>query len=411
MDRKTIRNTWTQKEEILSIPLLPKSKKKHAVRTVKHDVIEAEVLEALKLYREKNVPVTGVLLRDEAMCIAYRHGVDDFFASNGWLEKFRIRNDVFFRKLHGKLYAIVNVNFQSYFVARMRKFLNLGESAAVIQAVVDEHYLELPSILTHYAPRDRLNADEFALFFRGIPQKSLLFAGESVHGGKVAKERVSVLVIGSAYGPEFPPIIIGSAAKPRAFAQRGYKEMAETKKLGFHYYNNKSSWMTMSIFDDILDLLNSEMFAQNRRVVLFVDNFSGHKVPSRTNMALRFFPPNITSVAQPLDAGIIKANKDFFRREMFEDIRKKLHTFTDVSEYIKNVTVYEACMWSVSALKSVKLSTWKNCFIKCRFVTEEDFVSTVTDPAENEFLAATSDMSAQSCLNFLAEINNVLAFY
>ena len=87
---------------------------------------------------------------------------------------------------------------------------NLGESAAVIQAVVDGHYLKRPSILTHYAPKDRLNADEFALFFRQIPQKTLMFAGESLHGGKVAKERVSVLVFGSAFGSEFPPIIINS---------------------------------------------------------------------------------------------------------------------------------------------------------------------------------------------------------
>ena len=86
----------------------------------------------------------------------------------------------------------------------------------------------------------------------------------------------------------------------------------------------------MSISDDILDLLNSEMVAQNRHVVLFVDNFPGHNVSSPSNMTMRFFPPNITSVAQPLDGGIIKANKDYFRREMFKDLRSKLHTFSDV---------------------------------------------------------------------------------
>ena len=288
---------------------------------------------------------------------------------------------------------------------------NLGESAAVIQAVVDRHYLKLPSILTHYAPKDRLNADEFALFFRQVSQKTLMFAGESLHGGKVAKERVSVLVIGSAFGPEFPPIIINSSAKPRAFTQRGYKDMAQTETLGFHYYSQKSAWMNMHIFENILDRLNLEMICQNRRVLLFVDNFSGHKVASRSNVTLEFFPPNITSVAQPLDAGIIKANKDFFRREMFKDLRDKLHTFSDVSEYIKNVTVYEACIWSVSALKSVKLSTWKNCFIKCQFVSEEDFDQTATDSVENDVPPAASGMSNFSNLNIEAEIDTVLAFY
>ena len=115
--------------------------------------------------------------------------------------------------------------------------------------------------------------------------------------------------------------------------------------------------MTMQIFENIVELLNSEMITQNRRVVLFVDNFSGHKIASRLNVTVKFFLSNITSVAQPLDAGIIKANKDYFRKEMFKDLRGKLHTFSDVSEYVKNVTVYEACTWSVSALKSIKLST------------------------------------------------------
>ena len=55
------------------------------------------------------------------------------------------------------------------------------------------------------------------------------------------------------------------------------------------------------------------MIAQHRRVFLFMDNFSGHEVASRSHVTLDFFPPNITSVAQPLDGGIIKANKDYFR--------------------------------------------------------------------------------------------------
>ena len=88
--------------EILSINLLPKSKKKHAVSRVKYDAIEAEILETLKLYREKNVPMTGVLLRDEAIFIANQLGIEDFRASTGWLRSFKVRNDVFFRKLHGK---------------------------------------------------------------------------------------------------------------------------------------------------------------------------------------------------------------------------------------------------------------------------------------------------------------------
>ena len=101
-DRKTIRGAWEKREKLLSINLIPKSKKKHAVRTIKYEVVEAEVLEALKLYREKNVPVTGVLLKDEAMYAASQHSIVGFSASDGWSRSFRERNDVFFRSLHGR---------------------------------------------------------------------------------------------------------------------------------------------------------------------------------------------------------------------------------------------------------------------------------------------------------------------
>ena len=102
VDRKTIREAWEKREKILSINLVPKSKKKHAVRAVKYEIVDAEVLEALKLYREKNVPVTGVLLKDEAMYAASQHSIVGFSASDGWLRSFRERNDMFFRSLHGR---------------------------------------------------------------------------------------------------------------------------------------------------------------------------------------------------------------------------------------------------------------------------------------------------------------------
>ena len=107
----------------MSIDLLPKSKKKHAVRPLKYDAVEAEVLETLKLYREKNVPVTGVLLRDEAMFIANQLGIVDFTASTGWLRSFKVRNDVFFRKLHGKIKCLLEHQLFSICVCMFKCFV------------------------------------------------------------------------------------------------------------------------------------------------------------------------------------------------------------------------------------------------------------------------------------------------
>jgi len=49
-----------------------------------------------------------------------------------------------------------------------------------------------------------------------------------------------------------------------------------------------------------------EMQAQNRHIVLFINNFSGHNIPfTPCNIQVEFFAPNLTVFVQPCDAGII----------------------------------------------------------------------------------------------------------
>ena len=62
------------------------------------------------------------------------------------------------------------------------------------------------------------------------------------------------------------------------------------------------------------------MTSQNRKILLFVDNFSGHYLPEELskelkNVQLRFFPSNSTSVLEPLDLGIIKCLKSNYRNK------------------------------------------------------------------------------------------------
>ena len=52
----------------------------------------------------------------------------------------------------------------------------------------------LPTILAEYEPKDRFNADEFALFYKALPRGFLVFAGERPHGSKIRKERIACLL-------------------------------------------------------------------------------------------------------------------------------------------------------------------------------------------------------------------------
>ena len=104
----------------------------------------------------------------------------------------------------------------------------------------------------------------------------------------------------SASGEILKPLIIGKFAKPRCFKSFSHSNFCD-------YYNNASAWMTKVIFRSWLIDLNRFMQYHNRKILLLVDNFSGHLMndESFSNVNLQFLTPNTTSVLQPCDQGII----------------------------------------------------------------------------------------------------------
>ena len=74
-------------------------------------------------------------------------------------------------------------------------------------------------ILTKKQQMIEFNADETAMFYRQLPRKSLVFKGELCKGGKFAKDRLSIILCCSATGEKLKPLVIGNAARPRAFKQ------------------------------------------------------------------------------------------------------------------------------------------------------------------------------------------------
>ncbi|XP_067634455.1 tigger transposable element-derived protein 4-like [Eurosta solidaginis] len=85
--------------------------------------------------RRQNIPTSGPILKGKAMEIAGKLGVSNFNASDGWLNKWRIRNNVAFKCVS-------------------------GEAADVYQDSVEQFRTKLPSLLIGYKPQDIYNADE-----------------------------------------------------------------------------------------------------------------------------------------------------------------------------------------------------------------------------------------------------------
>jgi hypothetical protein len=54
---------------------------------------------------------------------------------------------------------------------------------------------------------------------------------------------------------------------------------------------------------------------KKRKILLLVDNCPAHPhIQDLSNIKLVFLPPNATSVLQPMDIGIIKRFKGYYRR-------------------------------------------------------------------------------------------------
>ena len=133
-------------------------------------------------------------------------------------------------------------------------------------------------------------------------------------GTKQSKERMTIALCVNADGSEkLKPIIINKNKCPRSFGKIFNPNSICA------YYHNKTAWMNHLIFTSWLKDFNNKMFLNGRKVLLIVDNADGHSINKDNldqlkNVRLEFLPPNVTSVLQPLDAGIIKSFKTKYRK-------------------------------------------------------------------------------------------------
>ncbi|KRY21176.1 Tigger transposable element-derived protein 4 [Trichinella patagoniensis] len=82
-----------------------KSRRRRMRKTVNAEVNEL-MFQFFVRCRAKLIPITGQLLQTKAIDIARRMGINDFHASNGWLESFTRRHNMKFRTISGEAAAV-----------------------------------------------------------------------------------------------------------------------------------------------------------------------------------------------------------------------------------------------------------------------------------------------------------------
>ncbi|XP_019543367.2 tigger transposable element-derived protein 6-like [Aedes albopictus] len=125
--------------------------------------------------------------------------------------------------------------------------------------------------------------------------------------------------------------------------------------------------MTSLLFEEWVKELDKQFYAENRKILLFIDNCTAHPKSVQDKLKaiqLCYFPPNATSVLQPLDLGIIKTLKHYYRYAL---VKQRIENMEN-GETMKEVTVLDAInllakVWSVK----VSAQTIEHCFRKAGF--------------------------------------------
>jgi hypothetical protein len=132
--------------------------------------------------------------------------------------------------------------------------------------------------------------------------------------------------------------------------------------------------MTGVICEEYLRWLNSMMRRENRKVLLLMDNFSGHELAvdlvgglqGLSNIRIAWLPKNTTSVWQPMDQGIIASFKLQYRRQWVKYMIREHEAGRNPH---KTVTLLKAIQWSRVAWENdVFTATIQKCWVKSTLI-------------------------------------------
>ena len=167
--------------------------------------------------------------------------------------------------------------------------------------------------------------------------------------------------------------------------------------------------MSLLIFKEWLDNLNSDMKKMNRKILLTLDNAPVHPIDTKyTHIELFYFPPGVTSQIQPCDLGIIKSFKSHYKKMLSNKIlfdwdspeNKKL----DYTDLLKKIRIYDAMCFIHLAWDTVSIETIRNCYRKAldnALIIEDVPPPGVDDTVDNDtvFCYASGDEIPEKTLN------------
>ncbi|XP_046737740.1 jerky protein homolog-like [Diprion similis] len=306
--------------------------------------------------REKGLPVSGPILQAKAMMLAkqFPDESETFTASCGWLDRWKKRHGIHQLSICGEKLSADE--------GGLTKFKNEFE-----KLVAEEGY-----------SRDQIyNCDETGLNFRMMPSKTLASREEAVAPGyKKNKERVSILACSNASGThKLPLMCIGKSVKPRAIKH------IKPEAFPVYYAHQKNAWMSRDLFqkwflEQFIPLV-AKFLKKNglpRKAILLLDNAPSHPNESilrSEDIIVKFFPPNVTSIGQPMDQGVLETFKRHYRRLLLQEILEKSSAGSTLKDCLRAINIKSVIYWSAQAWDAVQRLTLKRSWAKILSSTDQ----------------------------------------
>ncbi|XP_065668047.1 tigger transposable element-derived protein 4-like [Hydra vulgaris] len=197
------------------------------------------------------------------------------------------------------------------------------------------------------------NADEFGLFCRCLPDKSLHLKNEKCIGGKHSKVRLAGMAAVNAKGERLSMFVIGESKSSRYF--KG------VKNIPCCYRAQPKRWMSAELFKEWVKEIDLKFSFQKRKIALIVDNCSAHPNMHKIDcVELIFLPPNTTSITQPMDQGVIRSLKAKYRSLA---VKKQTATLIKENKMLK-FSILTAMFMLTKAWNSIPDQAFINCFKK-----------------------------------------------
>ncbi|XP_025832024.1 tigger transposable element-derived protein 4-like [Agrilus planipennis] len=264
ISQSTVATIWKDRKKWLDAGIEMGTKKK--IRKPQYDDLDRAILQWFKQQRNNHIPLSGPVIKAKAEFYATELGIANFKASEGWLSKWKQRHNINYGQIS-------------------------GEARDVDKNITDDWLQKVwPGMTARYSPEDIFNADETGLFYKMTPNKTLKFKSEKCIGGKLSKERITILVAANMTGSvKRKLLVIGKSKNPRCFKN--------VKRLPVNYQANKSAWMTSQIFEE--EIRKSDCELKGKKILLLVDKCPAHPaIPNLQNIELGFLPANTTNAVQ-----------------------------------------------------------------------------------------------------------------